>query len=449
MNPHRTLVAALSLALAGGARAEQQPLTLDDALAIAARQNPNLALARADADVARADRTTSWAGVMPRLDLTSSAGRTFLGASTLSSINPITQQVLPPSGAQDFPSYSLALQLSQPVFDWKSFRDVSRASSAARAAQLQYDEAHLTVAFTVTQAFYEVIRQERVLTVLEQTAARSKDFVARADALFAAGRGTRADTYSARANLANDLIAAEQQRTVVTQARTTLAQVLGQTGGADLTVVPPASLDAPGVPTTELPDADTLFALARTRRPVVLAQRQLVNAADAAVSSSQGGLYPTVGAQGSYSRSGTNLGGEGGVFGNPTKQYVAALQFVLTWNLFEGRSTLAQIQRNEALARRAGASEAQTIEGVSKEIIDARTLAISRARQVALAVDNEKVATEALSATRQRLDAGLTTQLEVRDASLKLTQAELALVQARIDHAIALADLVRAAGGSL
>ena len=155
--------------------------------------------------------------MLPRLDLTSSVGRAFLGASTQSSINPITQQVLPPSGAQDFPSYSLALQLSQPVFDWKSFRDVSRASSTARAAQLQYDETHLTVAFAVTQAFYEVIRQERVLTVLEQTAARSKDFVARADALFAAGRGTRADTYSARANLANDLIAAEQQRTVVTR----------------------------------------------------------------------------------------------------------------------------------------------------------------------------------------------------------------------------------------
>jgi outer membrane protein TolC len=448
VNPPRRLVAALALSVAAAARAEQ-PLTLDDALAIAARQNPSLALARADAAIAQSDRMTSLGNVLPRLDLTSSAGRTFLGASTLSSVNPITQQVLAPSGAQDFPSYSLALQLTQPVFDWRSFRDVSRAGSSAQAAELQFDEARLTIAFDVTRAFYEVIRAERTLAVFEKTVSRSEDLVARADALYSAGRGTRADTYSARANLASDRISAEQQRALVTAARTALAQVLGQTGGADLTVVPPASLDAPGVPSAELPEADALLAAARSRRPALRAQRALVDAADAAVSSAQGGYFPTVGAQGSYSRSGTDLGGQGGVFGNPTKQYVAALQFVLSWNLFEGRKTLAEVQRAEASARRAGASEAQTIEAVSKEIIDARTLAASRARQVALAVDNQKVAEQALSLARQRLDAGLTTQLEVRDASLKLTQAELSLLQARIDHAIALADLARAAGGSL
>ena len=447
MNPPRPLAAALALALAASARAEQ-PLTLDDALAIASRQNPNLALARADAEIAHSDRTASLAGVLPRLDLSSTAGRTFLGESTLSSVNPITQQVLPPAGAQDFPSYSLGLQLTQPVFDWRTFRDVSRASSSSRAADLQLDEARLSVAFDVTRAFYEVIRAERTLGVLEKTVSRSEDLVARADALFAAGRAPRSDTYSARANLGNDRISAEQQRAVVTQARTALAQVLGWTGGADLTVVPPAKLDTPGAPSAELPPADELLATARTRRPSLLAQHKLVEAADAAVSSAQGGLYPTLGAQGSYSKSGTDLGGQGGVFGNPTKQYVAAVQLVLTWNLFEGRRTLAEIQRAEASARRAGASESQTLETVSKEIIDARTLAASRARQVALAADNQKVADQALSLARQRLDAGLATQLEVRDASLKLTQAELSLLQARIDHAIALADLARAAGGS-
>ena len=37
----------------------------------------------------------------------------------------------------------------------------------------------------------------------------------------------------------------------------------------------------------------------------------------------------------------------------------------------------------------------------------------------------------------------------MRDASLKLTQAELSLLEARIDHAVARADLARAAGGPI
>jgi outer membrane protein TolC len=68
---------------------------------------------------------------------------------------------------------------------------------------------------------------------------------------------------------------------------------------------------------------------------------------------------------------------------------------------------------------------------------------------VALSAENLAAAEQGAALARQRLEAGLASQLEVRDASLKLTLAELSLVQARIDHAVAVADLARAAGGAL
>jgi outer membrane protein TolC len=74
---------------------------------------------------------------------------------------------------------------------------------------------------------------------------------------------------------------------------------------------------------------------------------------------------------------------------------------------------------------------------------------VALARQVSLAADNLTASEQSLSLARQRLEAGLASQLEVRDASLKLTQAELSLVQARIDHAVATADLARAVGGAI
>ncbi len=444
----RSVPAAVALALAAAARAEP-PLTLDDALAIAARQNPDLALARADADTADADRSASVSGVLPRLDLQSSLGRAFVGRSARVQLNPVTQEILPPSPATDFPAYSLGLQLTQPVFDWRTFQDVSRASSAAQAAERQYDEARLSLAFEVTRRFYEVLRAERSLAVLEKTAARSGDLVGRADALFAAGRAPRSDTFTARVNLGNDRIAVEQQRAVLAQARSALAQVLGRTAGGDLSVVPPATLDAPGVPTAEPPTAEALLDAARARRPALLAQRALVAAADAAVSSAHAGYLPTVDAQASYSRSGSDFAGAGGVYGDLARQYQAAAQLVVSWNLFEGRRTSAEVQRAESQARRARASADKAVEAVAKEIADARAVLASRARQVALAAENLRTADQGLSLARERLDAGLATQLELRDASLKLTQAELSLVESRIDHAVALADLARAAGGPI
>ena len=138
----RFVAIALAAALAAPALAET-PITLDDALARAARANPDLALAREDAATARADVTASRAGVLPRLDLTSSFGHTFTGRAAEPRLipNPITGELDELGAASDDEAYSLGLQLSQPLFDWEVFRDVGRASSQARAMKAAFVDA--------------------------------------------------------------------------------------------------------------------------------------------------------------------------------------------------------------------------------------------------------------------------------------------------------------------
>jgi outer membrane protein TolC len=445
----RFVAIALAAALAAPALAET-PITLDDALARAARANPDLAVAREDAATARADVTASRAGVLPRLDLTSSFGHTFTGRAAEPRLipNPITGELDELGAASDDEAYSLGLQLSQPLFDWEVFRDVGRASSQARAAGRQLDEASLSVAFEVARRFYELLRAERTLAVLEGTAARSEELVARADALFAAGRSPRSETFTARVNLGNDRIAVEAQRARVDVARSGLAQVLGESAPPDLTAVPTPSVSGPPAAAPP-PPLEAVLETARARRPALAAQAALVDAADAAVSGAKGGYLPTVRAQASYGRQGQELYKDGGVYADPSEEYQATAQVVLSWNLFEGRRTAATVARAESSARRARANQERTVTAVEKEIADAHATAAARARQVALSAANLEVAAQALALARERLDAGLATQLEVRDASLNLTQAELSLVEARIDHTVALADLARAAGGPL
>jgi outer membrane protein TolC len=448
--PRPAALVALLAALAthpAGARAEP-PLTLDEALAVAARESPDLALARADADSAAADRTSALAGVLPRLDLSSSFGREFAGPT--SSRYAVVGGVLIPidaAPATEQKAYAGSLQLSQALFDWATFKEVSRARFGARAVERQYDEATLSVAFDVTRRFYDLVRAERTLAVLEKTVARSEDLVGRADALFAAGRAPKSDALQARVNLANDRIAAEAQRTQVARARSSLAQALGRSDGAEIGVVPPAALDAAAPAAPEPPPLEELLATARARRPALAAQADLVAAADAAASGARAGWLPSLQARGSYFKQGSELATYEGVWGDPSRAYVATAQLVLSWNLFEGWRSVATVRRGDASARRARAARDRTEALVAKELSDARAAVIGLAREVALAADALTVAGQALALARERLDAGLADQLEIRDASLKLTQAELSLVQARIDHAVARADLARAAGG--
>jgi outer membrane protein TolC len=448
--PRSALAAAsLAFALAAGspARAET-PLTLDAALALAARESPDLALARADAESAGAEPIASTGLVLPRLDLQASFGHDFTGPSARFAQSGISF-LAGGTSASDQESNALTLRLTQTVFDWAAFRDLSRARSSARAAARLYDETALATAFEVTRRFYEVVRAERTLAVLERTVARSEELVSRADALFAAGRAPKSDTLQARANLSNDRVAVEAQRIRVAQAKSALAQVLGRADGADLAVVPPAALDAPGAAAPEPPPVDALLRAARERRPALAAQAALVDAADAAASGARGAYLPSLTAQASYSRQGYAFGTPDAVYGEPDRAYSATAQLVLSWNLFEGRRTAAGARRADAQARRARASEGRTATLVAQEIANARAALVSFGRQVSLARDGLAVAEQGLVLARQRLDAGLANQLEIRDASLKATQAELSLVQARIDEAVARADLARAAGGPL
>ncbi len=393
---------------------------------------------------------SSVAAILPRLDLSASFGHDFTGRTAPHLVVHAGVSVeLPRMPASDQEAYALSLQLTQTLFDWRSFSEVRRAGWSRRAVERQYDEASLSVAFDVTRRFYEAVRADRVLAVLEKTVARSEDLVARADALFAAGRAPKSDTLQARVNVANDRIAVEAQRILVAQSRTALAQSLGRTAG-EVQAIAPASLDGAVPSAAEPPALDELLAAARARRPALAAESVLVQAAGSGVSSARGGYYPAISAQALYSRQGTALADRTdvyGVLGDPTRAYTAAAQIVLSVNLFEGRLTLAGVRRAEASADRARASQARTEAQVAKEIADARAALTALARKVGIAAESLSLAEQGLALARQRLDAGLASQLEVRDASLKLTQSELSLVQARIDHAVARADLARAVGG--
>ncbi|HCF61653.1 MAG TPA: TolC family protein, partial [Myxococcales bacterium] len=92
---------------------------------------------------------------------------------------------------------------------------------------------------------------------------------------------------------------------------------------------------------------------------------------------------------------------------------------------------------------------AQAEQQVAAEVARAYATVVSLTRSVELSDQNLASAEEGVRLSTERLGAGAATQLEVRDASLKLTSSRLTLVNARIDLIIARAELNRAVGGGL
>jgi outer membrane protein TolC len=458
----RTLLASLALSLlpvpALAAEAAAGALTLDDALALAARQNGDLEIARAGRDDAAAGLTQSWSGILPRLDLTGAFGRQHYAPQKSVQFAPSASGgfdlvVSPvPSPAFGVGSHQVGISLKWNFFDGMgTWNRIGAARSALRGAERQLDESGLQVAFEVTRRFYEVVKQERTLVVRDEAVARSEELVARADALYAAGRGTKADTFAARVNLGNDRVAVQAQRAALARARADLAVVLGLMSEGELRVEAPATLASvpPARAAEELAPLPELVARARRSRALLAARQAALQAAEAQAAQARAAYWPTLGLQGSYLRSSPTAVGSYGAIGDPSVQYTATGQVTLTWNLFQGRETQAAVDKAEAQVRRARAEAAQAEQAVAAELARAREGVVTLSRSAALSQENLSAAEQGLQLARERLEAGAASQLEVRDATQKLAEAKLSFVSALVDHAVARADLNRALGGTL
>jgi outer membrane protein TolC len=449
----RTILAAALLALALPAGAAP-PVTLDEALAAAARANLDLKLAETDRTAAGVEEYASWAGVLPRLDLQAVFENNYTASGkqltiTAVSLNPLRyDKIIVATPTTDFENYVLSVQLTLPIFDgFRSWATIARTQALDRAAVKQLDEARLGVAFDVTRKFYEVVRAEKSLEVLRESVRRSEELVRRSEALYQAGRAPRSDTFAAQVTLGNDRIAVEQQLARLSDARVALSLALGTEARPELEVVPPAGLDQAAF--QEPAAQQALLDLARAHRPMLGADEQRILAARQETRAAQGGYWPALSANASYGRQSPWLTGTYGTYGDLSLQYGVNVGLTLTWNLFEGRTTSANVQRAGVSELRARLQAEQALQQVSSEIARARAAYVTLSRSSEMAAENLKAAQENLRLAEKRFDAGTTTQLEIRDALLKLTQSQLVLLQARVDAVIARADLNRAVGGAL
>ena len=443
----------LPLALAAGG---DPPITLDEALAAAASSNVELRIATTDRALVGVEETASWAGVLPRLDLAATFGNNYTAPSTQNIAIPYldaNQQFafmysLQSIPANDVESYTLGLTLKVPIFDgMRNWATIARAKALLRAADKTWDEASFNVAHDVTKRFAEVVRAERTLKVLQAAVVRSETLVKRSDDLYEAGRAPRSETWAARVTLGNDRISAEQQIARVSDARVALSIALGRGADPELEVIAPRWSEVGQY--QEPPSLASLVDLAKRKRPLLGASEQKVQAAVEEVRSSAAGYYPAVSAQASYNRQGPYIAGLQGVYGDPTGQYVANFAVVVNWNLYEGGVTRSNVQRANLNEDKAKLVAEQNLLQVTGEVARARVGYQTLSAAAVLAEDNLRSARENLLLAERRYDAGAGTQVEVRDALLNLTRAELSLLTTRIDAVIARADLNRAVGGAL
>jgi outer membrane protein len=422
----------------GEAVGQEGGLTLRDAIQNALAHNRVLNATRQQSVAARAGLTQARAGLLPRLD----ASETFTetNSPTLVFSNLLNQQHFTkdnfaidslnhPSSLSNFES---RIRVEQPLFTGgKLLAGLSAAQQGVAAADGQQMRAEQETVFQARYAYYNVLLADGSLTAVDRALASGREHLDTARALFDRGVVVRSDLLRADV-LVGGL---ERQRidadNATRTARSQLKYVMGADGEIRLqdTDAWPA-LDAP-------PSLEQSTDIALRQRPDLQAMEHEWQRNKAALRQVQADYLPSVGVIGQYDLNSEKFSQSGDGYA----VFVGA-----KWNVFSGLATTGKMQEAAAQAARSRLLREDLAARVRVEVEQAWRGLTGATRQVEVAERNQEQAQENLSIIRDRYAGGLARSVDVLDAVATAEQAEVELLQSRVNRQVRHAEIELATG---
>jgi outer membrane protein TolC len=434
----------VALAMLGATRtlAAQGPpilrLTVEEALSRAVDASHRLAEARAREAAAQAGVAVRESAERPVVTATAGYTRTshvipfvFAGATGI-------PRVLYP----DVPNnYQSRLELRWPIYTGgrtDALERAARAEAGAVGAEVQTAQADLRL--EVTRAYWAVVTARAALDVLEQGIARSQAHVRDVNQRFTAGLVPPNELSSATAQEARSRMLAIEARTQRDVATSDLARLIG--------VAP----DQPIEPTADLPRATDvaqprnvalLIDEARAGRQERRALQLRVSAADAQRDAAAAGRLPTVQLTSGVDYARPNAR----IFPREDRwQDFWDAGVGVSWSLWDGGRTTAEVAQAAALSQAAGQRLAEFDSRLGVEVRQRALEVESAVASVSAALSGVTAAADARRVVEERYGAGVISQIEVLDAEYALLQAQLDLTRAQASVRLAEAQLTRALG---
>jgi outer membrane protein TolC len=402
----------------------EREMTLEEAIAIALENQPQIQARLADYVAAQQRVNQALSPLLPQLSglwtafQSQTAGQTTefgTGRSLTVSSQGLSTQA--------------TVTASQLLWD---FGRTWAATQAARArvgfskedVELQKD----LIVLAVKQAYFNLLFGSRLVVVNQQALERADLNLRSAKGFFEVGTRPKFDVTRAEVDVANARVNLIRAQNVTSLARIALNTAMGAAINA-----PTRIKDILAYEKTTL-DRDTLVAEALRNRPEYKQSKYLADAADATMRQTFRDFFPAIVGSGSY----------GGANADMNEIWSVGVQ--LTWSLYDGgnriaryREAQANVDASKARLRDTELTIWQQVEQAYVNVVEAEERIIAAQKAVESAQENFRL-------SQGRFDAGVGTIIELTDAQLSLTQAQSSEAQALTDYKISIASLERAIG---
>ncbi|MEO6208650.1 MAG: TolC family protein [Gemmatimonadaceae bacterium] len=437
MNPASQLmfvVALVGIAQRSGAQSgadSSRTMSLQEAVTFAQKNSPLAVNARGQLRSSRAGVRSAYAAFLPTLDIQATNTQNSPAGVVIDSSGHVF------SGKwQNSQGFSTGLQLFDGLSRLYQIRASRAEVTAARANEVTQT---FQIALLVSQQYYAVLAAKESESAARAQLDQAQQQLAVSRAKVRAQTSTKSDSLRAIIQVGDAELALLQARNNLQTANATLTRLVGEPYK-----VTANAADTITGPTVEI-DSTRLVQLAEVSPAVQQAQAQQL-AAQAQYRAAHAPYFPNISV--AYNRSRYHSDSSFN-FAHGGYNYSGTLRFTVSYPLFNGL-TREQDVVNADVARQNAAAEAQDAALLAQQNLVAYIGTLRTAQQqIEIQQVSVVAAEEDLRVQQQRYQLGASILLDVLTSQTQLTQARLALIQARYDYRVAKAQLEALIGQTL
>jgi outer membrane protein len=428
-----SLLCLLSATATGALTAQERSVTLEEAIRMAERVQPDMIRATSAVRTASAQKRSAWGAFLPNLTATSSASDFF--SEGASRVDPVTGLVT--TGNSTNRSVSTGISASVDLFTgFRRGAELSAARANENAADASLIDARFQQALTTTNQFLDALAAAQLLRVRESSVRRAEEQLKVSVAKLQAGSATRSDSLRSLVTLGSARLDQITTQTDLATAEANLARLIGESGRVR------AADDSAFYVMLPAPDTQEIRIEAESKSPQVQSAVSSANAARANVRASRSAYWPTLA-----------LSANTGWNGNRANDYNLLNQrqvsLSLRWSIFDRFDRELTIAQREADVDVAEATASDAKRAVEAQL-QTRLAELDAAKErIQITGTSVAAATEDLRVQQERYRVGASTIVDVLTSQEALNQAEVDVVNARFDYLRAKAQLEALIGRKL
>jgi len=415
------LIIVISALVHTGFSQEKTQFTLQECIKFAIQKNPTLKNAWFNMKMAENSKLTGLSGWMPVLNGQAYASKSESGPSSYLSgeyvgeDNPLTN-VIRKSNNFGY-SFSLNWNLLDAGITYYTFKK-SRSNYATQNYNYQ-NQLQQTI-LSIIERYYDLVKQQKVTEVRKRAVERSEEQARRAETMYQLGATAKVDMFRAKVNLGNDKMAYLQQKNSLENSKHQLNLVMGRDPLSEITISDELS------PELSIGELSRLKEELKGSNPALLNLQYALTSSNYDKKISFGNMLPSMGFFARWSR---NVPEYDAMFKDFDREYSHSYGISLNFNVFNGFRDHVNHQNAKIAEKMASENLRQQKQQLLSQLkfYYNQFNTYKEIRETNLL--NIQAAEEEYKLANERFKIGSGTSLELRDAQVKLSEAEQLLIE--------------------